>query len=207
MNHAAPRPRPCLPGTEPPQRGLFVDRWGTLLELPSGPLRRFADTRFVSGATDALHRAQNEGWAIYLVGNEDAVASGDVTDQEWLDFEGELVGALADQGVRPQRVYACLDHPLGKGAHRKPSVFRLPDTGIFYHALQADGIHLGQSWVVGDSTVELAAGQRAGCRTAAVRTGRALGDRELAIEPDIVFDDLAAMIQALVRSPAYARPR
>lgn len=207
MHHSAPLPQRCLPGTEPPLRGLFVDRWGTLLELPSGPPKRFADARFVTGAVDALYRAQSDGWSVYLVGNEDHVAYGQVSDQEWLHFEGELLASLADQGVRPKRLYACLDHPAGKDPHKKPSVFRLPDTGIFFHALQADGIHLGQSWVVGDSTLELAAGQRAGCRTAAVRTGVGLSDRELAIEPDVVFDDVASMIQALVRSPAYSRQR
>lgn len=207
MNYSAPLPQRCLPGTEPPARGLFVDRWGTLLELPSSAPRSFADARFVQGAVDALFLAQSEGWMVYLVGNEDHVAHGEVDDQAWLNFEGELLAALAGQGVRPRRIYACLDHPAGKDPHRKPSVFRLPDTGLFYHALQADGVHLGQSWVVGDSTLELAAGQRAGCRTAAVRTGLALRDRELAIEPDVVFDDVAQMIRALVRSPAYARPR
>ncbi|MBI5434658.1 MAG: HAD hydrolase-like protein [Planctomycetes bacterium] len=207
MNHSAPLPQRCLPGTEPPTRGLFVDRWGTLLELPSAPPKRFADTTFVAGAVDALYKAQCEGWSVYLVGNEDHVAHGEVSDQEWLHFEGELLGALAAQGVRPKRFYACLEHPAGKEPHKKPSVFRLPDTGLFYHALQADGVQLHQSWVVGDSSLEIAAGQRAGCKTAGLRSGLALRDRELAIEPDIVFDDLAKMVQTLVRSPAYARPR
>lgn len=207
MNYSAPLPQRCLPGTEAPTRALFVDRWGTLLELPSDTPRRFSDARYVAGAVDALHKAQREGWSVYLVGNEDHVAYGRISDQEWLDFERELLSSLAALGVSPTRLYACLDHPQGREPHRKPSVFRLPDTGLFYHALQAEGVHLGQSWVVGDSTLEIAAGQRAGCRTAAVRTGLALGDRELAIEPDVVFDDLQQMIHALVRSPAYARPR
>jgi D-glycero-D-manno-heptose 1,7-bisphosphate phosphatase len=207
MKNPAPLPQRCLPGTEPPLRGLFVDRWGTLLELPSGPPRRFADARFVAGAVDALHRAQSAGWSIYLVGNEDQVAHGEQSDNEWIGFEGELLAALKARGVRPTRFYACLDHPNGRGAHRRPSVFRLPDTGLFYHALQADGVQLAQSWVVGDSTLEIAAGQRAGCRTAAVRTGVALADRELAIEPEVVFDDLAQLVDVLVRAPAYARPR
>ena len=44
-----------LPGSGPPPRGLFVDRWGTLLELPKqGFLARFDPDRLIPGALDAL---------------------------------------------------------------------------------------------------------------------------------------------------------
>jgi phosphoglycolate phosphatase-like HAD superfamily hydrolase len=67
-----------------------------------------------------------------------------------------------------------------------------------YHAKQTDGIELKTSWVVGDDTLELAAGWRAGCLTAGI-----LGERQGiagSLETDTAFvaADLPTALQALV---------
>lgn len=196
-----------IPGTEPPRRGLFVDRWGTLLETPpDSTFADFEDARFVPGAVDALFRSVQAGWNIYLIGNEDAVARGRVEDARWLDFERALLGHLRAHGVNVARNYACLEDPHhGHGPHRKCSVFRLPDTGIFFHAQQCDGIALRQSFVIGDSSLEFAAGSRAGLKTIGVRTGRAGRDGALEVEPDLAVSSLVEALELFQRSEAFAR--
>ncbi len=188
-----------LAGTEAPIRGLFVDRWGTLIDSERtclgpncGPLR------FIPKALDALFRAQQSGWLIYLIGNESGVAEGLVSEEQWLEHERDLLAQLAAHGVQITRNYACKDRPAGSGQHRRPSVFLLPDTGVFYHALQSECVVLERSWVVGDGTLELAAGERAGMRVAGVRTGRAMGDGELHADPQLVAEDLADFVGALL---------
>jgi len=200
------RPFEPLPGTEPPLRGLFVDRWGTLLELPGGRANpRFADARFTPGALDALFRAQQAGWSVYLIGNEDAVARGRWAQAAWEEFESALLAHLSSRGIDVVRNYACLDHPEGKGTHRRNSVFLLPDTGLYFHAAQVDGVVLSESWTVGDSTLELVAGGRAGCKVASVATGLALSDRTLDVEPDVGCCDLAEAVRVLLALKVYAR--
>jgi histidinol-phosphate phosphatase family protein len=192
-------PLPPLPGTEPPVRALFVDRWGTLLELPEqGHVRNFEEVRFVPGAIDALFRAQQAGWRVYLIGNEDAVAHGHLPDSAWASLEARLLEHLSRLGVHVRRNYACLDHPEGRPPHRKPSVFLLPDTGLLYHAAQSDGVELRVSWVVGDSTLELSAGERAGCHVAGVRTGLGMGDGRLEVEPSFVAASLTSVVDTLL---------
>jgi D-glycero-D-manno-heptose 1,7-bisphosphate phosphatase len=196
--HQEQRP---LPGTEPPLRGLFVDRWGTLLEGGKrGFCSRPEDLLFQPGAVDALFRAQQAGWTIYLIGNEDAVAKGRLSDAAWERVSAALVAQLASLGVDVRRNYACLEHPSGKGTHRRPSVFLLPDTGVFFHAAQEDGVELPRSWVIGDSTLELAAGERAGCKIAGVRTGLGLGDKTLQVDPRFVGENLAEAVDHLLGS-------
>ncbi len=188
-----------LAGTETPVRGLFIDRWGTLIDSKDACLGpKSVPWSFVPNAVDAIFRAQQAGWLIYLIGNENGVATGQVEESHWLEQERDLLARLSAQGVRVTRNYACLEHPAGKAAHRRPSVFLLPDTGSFYHALQVEGVVLEHSWVIGDSSIELAAGERAGMRTAGVRTGLALGDKQLAVEPQLIADDLADFIGALL---------
>jgi histidinol phosphatase-like enzyme len=198
----APRP---IPGAEQPVRGLFVDRFGTLLESP-GPagFRSFDSAHISAAAVDALFRISRNGWNVYLVGNEDAVANGKVSDAQWADFERDLLEFLRKRGVAIQRNYACLDDIAGKGAHKKLSVFRFPDTGVFFHAAQLDGIDLRRSYLIGDSTLEIAAASRAGLKTLGVRTGFGCRDESLAVAPDVRVDDVVGALELFLRSEDFA---
>jgi len=193
-------PHAPLPGTDTPQRALFIDRWGTLLERPKkGWCARFKDAEFTPGALEALFRAYQAGWAIYLIGNEESVALGRISESTWNRFESDLLKHLSSYGIVVKRCYACLDDPRnGKTPHNKDSVFLLPNTGAMYHALQHDGTNLERSWIIGDSTIELAAGWRAGCRIAAVRSGEGLADDSLDVQPELWGDSLSEVIYELV---------
>lgn len=203
-NH--PSPFAPLPGTEPATRGIFVDRWGTLLELPkSGSCAQFRNASFIEGTVDSLFRAQQGGWSVYLIGNEEQVAKGRMAESTWERFEGELLAHLASMGIDVRRNYACLDHPEGKGAHQRPSVFCLPDTGLLYHAAQVDAVVLDKSWVIGDGRDELAAGGRAGCRTIGVLTGRAISAPGLEVEPTLTLPSLVEAVDFLLGTPVEAQ--
>ncbi len=195
-----PHPKSPLPGTGSPKRALFIDRWGTLLALPKrGACARFSDAEFYPGSLDALFRASQSGWLIYLIGNEDSVARGRISIRSWERFEKELITALAAHGIPIQRNYACLDHPAhGKADRMKDSVFLLPNTGIMYHAMQHDGIELDGSWVIGDGRLELAAGWRAGCRLMGLRCGAGMEDEGPGVEVDFRADDLAEALREVL---------
>jgi histidinol-phosphate phosphatase family protein len=189
---------PGLPPYRRPVRALFVKRWGVLLELTEPPRGlAFDECLLVPGAVDALYRARQAGWRLYLIGNEEAVARGRVSEATWRAFESALLTHLASRGARIARSYACLDHPEGKGPHRKRSVFQLPDTGAFFHAAQHDDVDLVHSWVIGDTTVDLSGGERAGCRVAAVRSGQGLADGALEVEPELLGQHLGEVVDAL----------
>lgn len=194
-----------LPHTRLRPRGLFIDRWGTLLSLPkNGFLSNPDELEFLPGALDALFHASRLGWKIYLIGNEDAVAFGRQSQGEWQKIQTAIEAQLTETGIPLQRSYACLEHPEGKGVHEQPSVFRLPETGMFYHAQHNDDIELEKSWVIGDSTLELAAAWRAGLRYIGVRTGEAVRDQSFDVEPDLIVTDLPAALASLARAQAEA---
>ena len=198
---------PPLEGTVPHPRALFVDRWGTLLETPSAGYASLpSEVRFHAGALDALFRASQAGWRLYLLGNEDAVAFGRLPVEAWREIEKKMLTDLARAGVAVARSYACIDHPEGAPGRRNDSVYLLPNTGAFYHALHVDGIELGKSWVIGDSTLELVAGWRSGCRMAAVQTGQGLADRTFVVDPELVAADLRRVVlELLQRTEAMRR--
>ena len=192
-----------IPGTTPAPRALFVDRWGTLLEIPErGYAESEDEVRFLPGALASLFRAGRAGWKIYLLGNEDAVAQGKLSPEAWAGVEGRILSELRGAGVLLARQYACTTRPDGIPGRVGDSVFMLPNTGAFYHAVHEDGIDLPRSWVIGDSTLELVAGWRSGCRLAGVRTGLAVRDAGFLVDPELMAEDLTEVIDVLLQRAA-----
>lgn len=172
---------PPIPGTGLPPRGLFISRWRSLLRVDRlEELARLDGEAFTPEALPLLFRATQQGWLVYVVGNEPGVAHGRVSDERWESFAAELERALSAQGIAARRHYACLEDPQGKGKHRRDSVFQFPNTGVLYHAAQEDGLELPESWLLSSDTNELAAAWRAGVRTMAL--GSAAGACELSVE-------------------------
>lgn len=194
-----------LPGTGRPVRGLFVGRSSILLPDENGLRPENSLCGELSPpALRMLFRAGQRGWTLYLIGNEEAVARGRVTDAAWERYEAALIVRLRGEGIPIARHYACVDHPRGRGKHQRDSVFRFPNTGALYHAAQEDGIELRESWVVSADTDELAAGWRAGCRTACVGTRPEMAE-ELAVEPDLASTDLAGALAEVLENDEYSR--
>ena len=208
MRNPDPSPFAPIPGTTGSPRAFFVDRWGTLLVRPErGFVRTFQELEFVDGAVDALFRACQSGWNIYLLGNEEAVARGKLGDDEWAALETALLAHLAEHGCAIARNYACLDHPAhGVGRHRQDSVYLLPNTGAFYHAVHTDKIELEKSWVIGDSTLELVAGWRAGLRVAGVETGLAVADATFEVSAEFMAPDVTEAVLGLLSFEGALHP-
>ena len=193
-------------------RGIFVSRDGGLVLADSGKPRPKGGIECCARAIRLLFRAGQRGWNLYLIGNEDGVAKGRVADAAWQEYEARLRAQLQGEGIALVRHYACLDHPKGKGKHRRDSVFRFPNTGALFHAAQEDGIELRESWLLSSDVDELAAGWRAGCRTG--RVGRPLSttgskgveeSSDLEVEADLVAEDLASGLAELLASDEYSR--
>lgn len=194
-----------LPGTTPAPRALFIDRWGTLLETPERGHAESADElTFYPGALDSLFRAVRAGWKVYLLGNEDAVAYGRLPHATWKEVEAAMFEQLERAAIPIAGHYACTSRQDGIDDRSADSVYLLPNTGAFYHAAHTDGIDLANSWVIGDSTLELVAGWRSGCRMAGVRTGLGLTDATFHVEPEFLADDLVAVLDLLVQRAAVS---
>jgi len=193
-------------------RGIFVSRDGGLVLPDTGKARPKGGIECCARALRFLFRAGQRGWNLYLIGNEDGVAKGHVTDAAWQEYEARLRAQLSGEGIALVRHYACLDHPKGKGKHRRDSVFRFPNTGALFHAAQEDGIELRESWLLSSDVDELAAGWRAGCRTGRVgRSGSMTNSKDadtgsdLEVEADLMAEDLASLLAELLASDEYSR--
>jgi len=179
-------------------RAVFLDRDGTLIREVHF-LSRLADMDILPGVGGALARLADLGFLRLMVTNQSGVA------RRYFDLDfvsrchAELRRRLQREGADLEGIYVCPHHPKFGGA----CLCRKPATGLLQQAVQEHGVELAQSWVVGDKAADILLGRNGGCRTALVRTGYgADSERELdglGIQPDVVADDLAAVVEEIVR--------
>lgn len=146
-------------------KAVFLDRDDTIIEDPSY-LTKPEQLKLVAGAGDALRRLRLLGYKLYIITNQSAVARGMITEQELEKIHDKLLSMLLAEGVKIEKVYHCPFHPDGIiEEYKKESSLRKPGAGMIFTARDEMNIDLEQSWVIGDSYRDIAAGKNAGCRT------------------------------------------
>jgi histidinol-phosphate phosphatase family protein len=177
---------------------VFLDRDGTLnkeVEYISRP----DQLAILPGVSEALQRVNRSGRLAVVVTNQSVVARGDVTLAGLKTIHTRLSHLLGAGHAYVDRIYLCPHHPdrgfpgevdelKGVCTCRKPATGMVDDA---CHELQIDR---RTSWFVGDTTVDMETGRRAGLRTILVRTGYAGQDGRFPFRPDYVVPDLSAAV-------------
>jgi D-glycero-D-manno-heptose 1,7-bisphosphate phosphatase len=170
---------------------LFLDKDGTLIEdLPYNvdPRR----VRFAPGAREAVSRLGAAGIELAIVTNQSGIARGYFSEADLgrlAEHLGEEIGRL---GGTLAGFYAC-PH-LAEGvveAFASECECRKPLPGLIRRAAAELGVDASASWFIGDTWMDVVAGQAAGCR--AILVGPEWRDRSThpaGVEPDAAVPDL-----------------
>jgi len=144
---------------------VFLDRDDTLIEDP-GYINHPDQVRLLPHAADALVELRRLGYKLVIVTNQSAVARGIVTEEGLAEIHQRLVDLLRREGATVDGIYYCPYHPNGIiPEYRRESDLRKPNPGMLLLAAEEMDLELGRSWMLGNSYRDIAAGQRAGCRT------------------------------------------
>lgn len=163
---------------------VFLDRDGVLSDerepvLSPDKLHVFPD------ASGAVKRLRDAGALAILVTNQPAVGRGKVSHETLELIHDKLQKAVGGLDA----VYFCPHAPEKEEDCR----CRKPKTGMFEEAAQRFGLEPENTFMVGDSTRDILAGQRFGCRAALlVRTGNGGHDGRYVAKPDATVDDVGA---------------
>lgn len=149
------------------RRAVFLDRDGVLNRLVERDGRAVAPRAFseftllpgVSPAVEALRRA---ALLAIVVTNQPEVARGGLEAAELWRMHDRL-----RREVRLDGIYTCPHDDLDRCLCRKPK------PGLLWRACRKWKIDLRDSFLVGDSWKDIAAGKAAGCATILVGAGRA----------------------------------
>ncbi len=146
-------------------KAIFLDRDGTLIEDP-GYLNHPDQVKLLEGVAEALIELRAMGYMLIVVSNQSAVARGVVSEKVLGEIHNRLRQLLTERGAYLDQIYYCPYHPDGViPKYRKESDWRKPNPGMLLAAADEMDVDLNQSWSIGDSSRDVEAGLRAGCKT------------------------------------------
>ena len=177
---------------------VFLDRDGTLIR-DVGYLTRLDQIEILDGVPAAIRALRDGGFSTVIVTNQSAVARGWLSEADLKGIHRRLLDRLADQGAILDAIYYCPHHPSeGIDTYRVSCDCRKPNPGMIRRAVKDMGLAPGQSYVVGDQSIDLELALRVGATPVLVRR-----NGEQAVLSDVqVFDNLkSAADWILARSP------
>jgi D-glycero-D-manno-heptose 1,7-bisphosphate phosphatase len=146
-------------------KAIFFDRDDTLIEDP-GYISSPEQVKLLTGVPKALIELKALGYKLVVVTNQSAVARGIVTEKVLGDIHNRLEQLLAEKNAFLDEIYFCPYHPEGVvKKYRQESGLRKPNPGMLLKAAEEMDLDLDQSWCVGNSSSDIEAGLRAGCKT------------------------------------------
>lgn len=146
-------------------KAVFLDRDDTLIYDP-GYINNPDQVRLLDGVAEALIELKAMGYKLVVVSNQSAVARGLLTEEVLGRIHERLRKLLAERGAFLDGIYYCPYHPEGTvEQYSRESDLRKPNHGMLVKAANEMDIDLNQSWMIGDSSRDIDAGLRAGCKT------------------------------------------
>jgi histidinol-phosphate phosphatase family protein len=178
---------------------LFVDKDGTLIEdLPYNvdPAR----VRFAPGARAAVRLLGEAGVGLAVATNQSGVARGYFGMAHLDRLHEHLAAEVAALGGRLVGFFACPHLPDGDvPAFAVACDCRKPEPGLLVRGARELGVEPAESWFVGDTWMDVAAGHAAGFRS--ILVGPEHRDRSThpaGIEPDAAVPDLLAAVRIVL---------
>ena len=177
---------------------LFLDRDGTINQDTGSYISTKEQLVLIDRADEAIALAKSAGFRIVIVSNQAGIARGIATVEQVEEVNRYLNLLLSARDAGFDRCYYCPYHPdYPHPDYDRFMEFRKPATGMVESAINdflAEGLVVDRSasFFVGDKTLDVECGKRAGMRSVLVRTGH--NEEDLCIErniiPEFVADDL-----------------
>ncbi len=170
-------------------KAIFLDRDDTLI-YDSGYINDPEHVRLLDGVAEALVELKSMDYKLVVVSNQSAVARGIITEKVLGKIHERLRKLLTVKGAFLDKIYYCPYHPEGTvERYSKESDLRKPNHGMLIKASEEMSISLEESWMIGDSSSDIEAGLRAGCKTILLDSP----SRKKRLEPCEVEPDYAAV--------------
>lgn len=190
------------------QRAVFVDRDGTLNQL-RGHIARAEDLELIAGAGAALHRLNEAEYRVVVVTNQPVLARGEASAAELARIHARLESELGRDGAFLDAIYFCPHHPDKGFAGEVPELkqvcqCRKPAPGMVEAAARELNIDLSQSWMIGDSTADIAMARAAGLRSILVATGEGGQDGKHQAAPDLHARSIVEAVDLLISNACSA---
>lgn len=185
-----------------PQKAVFLDRDGTI-NREVGHLSHHEQLELIPGVEEAIKSLNNSAYRTIVVTNQPVLARGDCSASGLKAIHDKLETLLGYRGAYLDRIYYC-PHHLDRGFPGEVSELKVecdcrkPATGMLERARREVNVDLSQSWLIGDSSVDVLTARRAGVRSVLVETGCAGLDGRHRVTPDFTLPDLPSAVNFIL---------
>ena len=173
------------------RRAAFLDRDGVINRKAPGHgyITSWQQMEILPGVPEAIAKLNRAGFQVIVVSNQRCVAKGLITSAELESLHEQMKEHLARSNARIDAIYYC-PHELSPVCQ-----CRKPQPGMLLDAARDHDIDLARSWMIGDSPIDVEAGQRAGCKTALLSED----GRPQAVKPDLIGTSLREVVAQIVK--------
>jgi len=148
-------------------KAVFLDRDGTIArDVPY--CSRPEDFELLPGVVEGIKLLNEHGFKVVVVTNQSGIGRGYFTERMLAEIHDKMITQLAEHGAHMDAIYYCPHHPDDNCDCRKPK-----PKMVFQAALDLD-IDLNQSYVIGDSEMDVELARQAGCK-AGIKVGEPRG--------------------------------
>lgn len=139
-------------------KAVFIDRDGTI-NMDVHYLNDPDKFKMYPGVGEGVRKLKDNGFKIIVITNQSGIARGYFTEKQLSDIHEKMKKEFQEFNVILDGIYFCPHHPDDKCNCRKPN------TGLFEKAIKDHNIDVSRSYMVGDKTLDIGAGQKAGVLT------------------------------------------
>ena len=185
------------------QKIVFLDRDGTI-NVPVDQLAHAEQFQLLPGVAGAIGALNKSSYRTVVVTNQPVIARGECTPEDVDLVHRKMETLLGQEGAYVDRIYYCPHHPDRGFPGEVPSLKKIcdcrkPAIGMLKTAQQELNANLSESWMIGDSTADLLAAQRAGARSILVETGNAGLDGKYPALPYFIAPNLPMAVRFILQ--------
>ncbi|MAI22665.1 MAG: histidinol phosphate phosphatase [Crocinitomicaceae bacterium] len=141
------------------RKAVFLDRDGVINHDPGDYTRSLDVFDVLPTVYQALEQLQDAGYLLILITNQGGIAKGQYTHETVNAIHQYFIQSCAERGIVITNAYYSPHHPdFGESLSRKPGGLMMERACARY------GIDPSKSWMVGDKTRDITAGENAGIR-------------------------------------------
>lgn len=150
------------------QKAIFLDRDGTINKY-KGFINKADDIELLDGVSNAIKKINSSEYLVIVITNQPVVARGECSEEELDYIHDKLKYILGLDGAYLDDIFYCPHHPdIGFDGEIKElkikCTCRKPNNGLLLEASKKYNIDLKNSYMIGDSDIDIIAGEKSGCK-------------------------------------------
>jgi histidinol-phosphate phosphatase family protein len=181
---------------------IFIDRDGVINQDPMAAntgkeyITDWTEFHFLPGVLGAFKKLAENGYGVIIISNQAGVGKGIYTQEKLDEITRNMLGRIEAAGGRVHSVQYCVHTKEDNCDCRKPN------TGLFKKAIEDLDVDFKKTYFIGDTKRDIEAGEKIGCRTILVLSGKVKGKKETAgweIKPDLILKNLEKAVEEIIR--------